>query len=55
MGVPFEDRAGSLNQLWHQDVTDVAGAAETDDWFGYALAAIPSIRHEVYLPLELRQ
>lgn len=26
------------SQMWHQDTTGVAGAAETDDRFGYALA-----------------
>jgi hypothetical protein len=30
---------GGDNAFWHQDVTDVAGAAESDDSFGYALTA----------------
>ena len=29
-------------QLWHQDAGTVAGGAEADDWFGYALAVLES-------------
>jgi hypothetical protein len=43
------------NQLWHQAVSGVIGAAEDGDRFGYALAALPPERHYVYLPLVLRQ
>ena len=39
------------DQLWHQDVPDVAGGAEDGDNFGYALAAIPRTTHRLYLPL----
>ena len=39
------------DQLWHQDITDVAGGAEDGDNFGYALAAIPRTTHRLYLPL----
>jgi hypothetical protein len=42
------------NQFWHQDVDGVINVAETGDRFGYALAALPPERYDVYLPLLLR-
>lgn len=43
------------NQFWHQDVAGVEGGCETGDRFGYALAALPPERYEVFLPVVLRQ
>ncbi len=45
----------SGDQLWHQDVTDVAGTAEAGDLFGYALAAVPHTMHHVYMPLIMKR
>ncbi len=39
------------DQLWHQNVTGVAGTAEAGDNFGYALAAIPRTAPRLFLPL----
>ena len=39
------------DQFWHQDITNILGVAEANDYFGWALAAIPGSTHEVYLPL----
>ncbi|MFO7679884.1 MAG: hypothetical protein R6X34_07515 [Chloroflexota bacterium] len=44
--------AGS--QLWHQDSPGISGASEDNDYFGFTLAAIPSTRSMVYLPLVVR-
>jgi len=41
------------NQFWRQGAP-VRDTAEEDDLFGFALAAIPSVRHRVYIPLTLR-
>lgn len=42
------------SQLWHQDSPGVGGASEDYDYFGYELAAIPTTRLRVYLPLTMR-
>ena len=39
------------NQFWHQDSSYIEGAAETNDHFGCALAALPPERHWVDFPL----
>jgi hypothetical protein len=42
------------NQLWHQDIPSMAGAAEAGDNFGDALAAIPRTTHRTRVPLVVR-
>jgi len=42
------------NQLWHQDVTDIEGMAESGDEFGYAVAAVPYAMHRLHLPVIVR-
>jgi hypothetical protein len=41
-------------QLWHQDSPGVNGTAEEGDTFGLALVAIPTVKHQVFLPLVLK-
>jgi hypothetical protein len=62
------DQAGAVNviygsnsgltvtgdQLWRQGDDGLQGTAETGDRFGFALAAIPIVRHKVYMPLVLK-
>jgi len=43
------------DQLWCQDSPGVLGTEEADDRFGYALAAIPTVRHKIFLPAVLRE
>lgn len=48
---------GGMDQMWHQDVGTVLGGPETDDLFGYALAALPHTMAQgsnIYLPLIIR-
>lgn len=42
------------NQFWYQGGGGLQGSAETGDRFGFALAAVPQGRYEVYLPLVMR-
>ena len=42
------------NSYWHQDTQYVEGGAEYNDHFGNALAAFPSARYQIYLPVVLR-
>jgi hypothetical protein len=67
-GIESVDQAGAVNviygsaskltvsgdQLWYQGNGGLQGRTETSDRFGYALAAIPIVRYEVYLPLVLK-
>ncbi|MGD8967852.1 MAG: FG-GAP repeat protein [Anaerolineae bacterium] len=45
---------GESPQFWHQDVSGVSGEAEEGDAFGFALVAMPTVKHQVFLPLVLR-
>jgi len=47
--------AAAGDQLWYQGSGGLQGTAETGDRFGYALAAIPTVRHKVFLPAVLRE
>lgn len=42
------------NQFWYQG-NGIQGIAETGDRFGFALAAIPTVRHKIFLPAVLRE
>ncbi|HSJ52656.1 MAG TPA: FG-GAP repeat protein [Anaerolineae bacterium] len=37
--------------FWHQAITGIGGSPEAEDRFGLALAAVPSPRLKIYLPL----
>jgi len=45
--------SGAGSQFWHQGAP-LRDSAEEGDRFGYALAAIPRLRHCIYLPLVVR-
>lgn len=46
--------AAAGNQFWYQGGGGLQGTAETGDRFGYALAAIPTLKHYIFLPLVVR-
>ncbi|HSJ56433.1 MAG TPA: FG-GAP repeat protein [Anaerolineae bacterium] len=39
------------NKFWHQASTGIGGSPEVGDLFGFSLAAIPTVRHRIYLPV----
>lgn len=50
----FGSGLGENPQFWHQDSPGILGTAEEGDGFGWALTAIPTVKHKIYLPLVLR-
>ncbi|MGD8244337.1 MAG: hypothetical protein PVI63_04005, partial [Anaerolineae bacterium] len=50
----FGGGLGASHQYWHQDTSGVPGDAEEGDVFGLALVAMPTVKHQVFLPLVLR-
>jgi hypothetical protein len=50
----FGSGLGASHQFWHQDLTSVSGEAEAGDAFGLAVVALPTVKHQVFLPLVLR-
>jgi hypothetical protein len=49
----FGGGLGASSQLWYQGL-GVLGVAEENDHFGYALTALPTVKHKIYLPIVLK-
>ena len=49
----FGGGLGASSQLWYQGL-GVLDVAEEDDRFGYALVALPTVKHKIFLPLVLK-
>jgi len=50
----FDGLTTANDQFWSQDSDGIGGAGENNDRFGLVLAAIPTTRAKIYLPLVVR-